>query len=81
MRQNTKALYDPEQDVIQEVPWNFAKFILDGSTGQVVSYYIPRIAPLTLRREIESLCAKGDPYVPNPNPPQFGGLYDGTALP
>ena len=55
LRNNTEALYDPENDVVQEVPWNFAKFILDGVTGQVVSYYNPRISPLSLRKEIEGI--------------------------
>jgi hypothetical protein len=37
------------------VPWNFSKFLLDGHTGQVVSYYNPRVSPLSLRKEIESI--------------------------
>lgn len=57
-----------------EVPWNFAKFIVDGATGQVVSYYIPRIAPNSLRAEIAAMLAKGPPYVPDPDAPDFGGL-------
>ena len=30
LRNNTEALYDPEKNIAQEVPWNFAKFIVDG---------------------------------------------------
>jgi glutathione peroxidase len=33
LRYNTEALYDPENDVVQEVPWNFSKFLIDGATG------------------------------------------------
>ena len=33
LRHNTEALYDAENDVVQEVPWNFSKFIIDGHTG------------------------------------------------
>jgi glutathione peroxidase len=52
LRNNATALYDPENEVVQEVPWNFSKFIVDGTTGQVVSYYNPRVSPLSLRAEI-----------------------------
>lgn len=55
LRYNTEALYDAENDVVQEVPWNFSKFIVDGVTGQVISYYNPRVSPLSLRKEIESI--------------------------
>jgi glutathione peroxidase len=55
LRYNTEALYDPENDVVQEVPWNFSKFIVDGHTGQVISYYNPRVSPHSLRKEIESI--------------------------
>ena len=28
---------------------------MDGHTGQVISYYNPRVSPLSLRKEIESI--------------------------
>ena len=63
LRHNTEALYDAENEIVQEVPWNFAKFLIDGTTGQVVSYYNPRVSPLSLRTEIETICSRGAPYV------------------
>jgi glutathione peroxidase len=33
LRHNTNELFDQENEVVQEVPWNFAKFLVDGSTG------------------------------------------------
>ena len=62
LRHNSEALYDAENNVIGEVPWNFSKFLVDGSTGLVVSYYNPRVSPLSLRSEIEAMVSKGDPY-------------------
>ena len=58
LRYNTEALYDPENDIVQEVPWNFTKFLIDGSTGQVVTFNVPRISPLQLRGDIEALLKK-----------------------
>ena len=55
------------------MPWNFAKFIVDGSTGLVVSYYNPRISPLSLRTEIEAMLSKGTPYEPKEVPYGLGG--------
>ncbi len=74
LRNNCEALYDPETQVVQEVPWNFAKFIIDGSTGQVVSYYNPRISPLSLRQEIEAMLTKGAPYEAKDLPEGLGGF-------
>lgn len=73
LRQNTEALNDQE-GIVGEVPWNFSKFIVDGQTGQVFSYYNPRVSPLSLRNEIEVMLNRGDPYVPPANPIAFGGL-------
>jgi glutathione peroxidase len=55
LRHTTEALYDPENDVVQEIPWNFAKFLVDGANGQVLSYYNPRVSPLSLREEIKGI--------------------------
>ena len=56
------------------MPWNFAKFIVDGQTGQVVSYYNPRISPLSLRTEIEAMLSKGAPYEHREIPNGLGGM-------
>lgn len=58
LRHTTEELYDQDNDVVQEVPWNFAKFLLDGATGEVVSYYNPRVPPSSLRGEIEQIIKK-----------------------
>jgi len=55
LRSTTPELYDEENETVMEVPWNFAKFILDGSTGKVTSYHNPRVSPLSLRPLIEKL--------------------------
>ncbi len=46
---------------------------MDGQTGQVVSYYNPRISPLSLRTEIEAMLSKGAPYEPKEIPAGLGG--------
>jgi hypothetical protein len=74
LRFNSEQLYDAENNVAGEVPWNFSKFIVDGQTGQVFSYYNPRVSPLSLRNEIETLLNKGAPYLAPENPVSFGGL-------
>jgi glutathione peroxidase-family protein len=72
LRSNTDALYDPENDVVLEVPWNFTKFLVDCSTGQVVTFQIPRISPLQLRSDIEAILKKNSqPFVPSSM--DFGG--------
>ena len=57
LRSNTPALFDQVNNTVGEVPWNFSKVIVDGRTGKVVSYYNPRVSPLSLRSEIETMCA------------------------
>ncbi len=74
LRYNTEALYDPENDIVQEVPWNFTKFLIDGSTGQVVTFNVPRISPLQLRGDIEALLKKNGNEGPYQAPIiDFGG--------
>ena len=33
LRHTTEALQDVESGEVGEVPWNFAKFLVDGATG------------------------------------------------
>ena len=49
-------LYDEKKDTISEIPWNFAKFLLNGE-GKVCGYAGPREKPDKLRPEIEKLLA------------------------
>ena len=37
-------LYDEKKDTLQNIPWNFAKFLID-ENGQVVDYYTPKQNP------------------------------------
>ena len=43
-------LYDSEQKVANEIPWNFAKFLVD-KDGQVVKYYGPRTDPIECEKD------------------------------
>jgi len=46
------SLYDPKKKRAKEIPWNFAKFMID-SDGKVLKYYNPRVNPLNLVNDIE----------------------------
>ena len=48
------SLYDKKKGVYQEIPWNFAKFIVD-KDGKVVELFAPDVAPETLAKAIEPL--------------------------
>eukprot|EP00331_Platyophrya_macrostoma_P026559 CAMPEP_0176439992 /NCGR_PEP_ID=MMETSP0127-20121128/20294_1 /TAXON_ID=938130 /ORGANISM="Platyophrya macrostoma, Strain WH" /LENGTH=96 /DNA_ID=CAMNT_0017824409 /DNA_START=217 /DNA_END=507 /DNA_ORIENTATION=+ len=48
------SLYDPTTKTFQEIPWNFAKFLVD-SEGKVVKMYPPDVNPETIEAEIEKL--------------------------
>ena len=47
-------LWDESSGTAQQIPWNFAKFLVDES-GQVLKYYGPRTSPEEIRPEIENL--------------------------
>uniref|UniRef100_A0A7S3KDL8 Glutathione peroxidase n=1 Tax=Euplotes crassus TaxID=5936 RepID=A0A7S3KDL8_EUPCR len=47
-------LYDAEKDVVQNIPWNFAKFLIDNK-GQVVEYYTPKQNPDLCVPKIEEM--------------------------
>ena len=47
-------LYDPAKKEVKEIPWNFAKFIVDAD-GKVVSYHNPRVEPNSLVPEIQKM--------------------------
>ena len=53
LRYNSE-LFDAKKKEVKEIPWNFAKFLLD-SEGNVKSYYNPRVEPLTIVPDIEKL--------------------------
>ena len=44
-------LYNKDINMAKEIPWNFAKFIVDGE-GKVVNYHGPRDNPLYFRDEL-----------------------------
>ena len=48
------SLYDQQKQVASEIPWNFAKFLVD-KHGQVVNYYEPIVEPESLIPEIEKM--------------------------
>ena len=47
-------LKDEKTGNVQEIPWNFSKFLLDRN-GNVVGFYPPTIRPLELTNEIKQL--------------------------
>lgn len=53
LRQNSE-LYDAKKKQSKEIPWNFAKFLVNGE-GKVVSYHNPRIEPKDLEKQISAL--------------------------
>ena len=48
------SLHDADSGETSEVPWSFAKFLVD-SDGEVVSYHKPTVYPSELRKDIEKL--------------------------
>lgn len=53
LRQNS-SLYDTRKKQAKEIPWNFAKFLLNAE-GKVVSYHDPRVLPKDLEKEVEAI--------------------------
>lgn len=47
-------LYDKKTGQAKEIPWNFAKFLLN-SKGQVVGYFDPVTEPNQMLEDIKSL--------------------------
>lgn len=54
LRCHSKELYNEEAKTAGEVPWNFAKWLIN-SDGRVVSYHTPREDPLTLEPTIQAM--------------------------
>lgn len=48
-------LYDQGTNRCWTIPWNYAKFLIDGRTGKVVKYTAPNESPETLREDIIKL--------------------------
>ncbi|KAL4456489.1 hypothetical protein ABPG74_000596 [Tetrahymena malaccensis] len=38
-----------------KIPWNFAKFLIDGKTGKVISYFSPKVNPNEMVQQIKQL--------------------------
>ena len=53
LRRNSQ-LYDSSKKQAKEIPWNFAKFMVNGE-GKVVSYHEPKTLPNELENEIKSM--------------------------
>jgi len=54
LRQNSE-LYDASKGTATTIPWNFAKFLCDGS-GKVFKYYGPRTNPMSIRDDVMNMC-------------------------
>ena len=50
-------LNDPAKHAAGDIPWNFAKFIVN-KDGQVVSYHHPKVNPDSLTKNIEELLSQ-----------------------
>jgi len=46
------SLYDEETGEIEDVPWNFAKFLVSGE-GEVLKYYTPTTDTEVIEEDIE----------------------------
>ena len=53
LRMNS-PLYNAEEKKASEIPWNFAKFLVNAE-GEVVHYHGPRDNPLYFQSEIEQM--------------------------
>ena len=53
LRMNSE-LYNAETQTATTIPWNFAKFLVDGH-GKVVKYHGPRTSPFAMRDDIMNL--------------------------
>ena len=51
-------LYDAKQKRAKEIPWNFAKFLVNANTGQVIKYFNPRVNPVNMVSDIEQCLAE-----------------------
>jgi len=56
LRANT-TLYDQKTQKIQEIPWNFTKFLVDAD-GHVLRFYNPGDKPESMEKDIEALLGK-----------------------
>ena len=54
LRNNSTDLYDAAKKDAKEIPWNFAKFLVNGE-GKVVSYHNPKVDPVDMVKNIEEL--------------------------
>lgn len=52
LRSNS-SLFDPKKKTSKEIPWNFAKFLVDGN-GQVIKYYEPKTFPEDILPDIKN---------------------------
>ena len=48
------SLWNAEKGLANEIPWNFAKFLV-GADGKVVGYYEPKTFPEDIRKDIDKL--------------------------
>ena len=47
-------LHDTKKKEVKEIPWNFAKFLVD-QNGKVRSYHNPRVEPVNMEAEIQQI--------------------------
>ena len=50
-------LFNRNDNVVENIPWNFTKFLISGD-GKTIKYYEPRMDPIRLVSEIEKMLDK-----------------------
>ena len=53
-----KCLVDSDIGGGLDIEWNFAKFLVDARTGQVLKYFNPRVNPVNMVSDIEQYLAE-----------------------
>ena len=59
LRNGSTDLYDEKKKECKEIPWNFAKFIVN-SDGKVISYHNPKVDPFDLDKNIKEQLSRGE---------------------
>ncbi|EAS02489.1 phospholipid hydroperoxide glutathione peroxidase (macronuclear) [Tetrahymena thermophila SB210] len=52
LRRNSELF---QNNAATKIPWNFAKFLVDGKTGKVVQYFSPKVNPVEMEQQIKQL--------------------------
>ena len=51
---NNSILFDKSTQKAKEIPWNFAKFLVN-SDGKVEAYFAPQMSPLSFEEKVKAM--------------------------